>query len=166
MGTGTAARRLAAVLVDIACFTAGCVPGLETNMEEQKVYWQAVFEAKNGAVTPLDAVKSSKYFGTLETVKEVWAKHPNSSNGSYRLLGWLPFDTWISLRNFKVVKDWENYFGCGKGVVAASAKPRREPDHAPNWWDLPKVTEDSAKKLGEDYMAAVRASSGDKGKRA
>lgn len=40
-------------------------------------------------------------------------------------------------------------------------KPRREPDHAPFWWDLPSVTEDNAAALGESFMDVVRKMSGD-----
>lgn len=54
----------------------------------------------------------------------------------------------------------------GKPRPATTGSPSRrrdrEPDYAPHYWDLPKVTEDNAKQLGEDYMAAVRASAGDK----
>lgn len=45
---------------------------------------------------------------------------------------------------------------------AAPAKPRRAPDHAPNWWDMPLNPETGLRVDPEDAMAAVRAMSGDK----
>lgn len=46
-------------------------------------------------------------------------------------------------------------------VADRKGKPRREPDHAPFWWDLPSVTEDNAAALGESFMDVVRKMSGD-----
>lgn len=121
---------------------------------------------------------ATKEFASLEEAlayNETYAK-----NSEYKLIGYMNHTTFSVLHKaagenlpqpawkeyaMRVICGHPEFHPYGRFTPPVAAKPRREPDHAPNYWDLPPVTEDTVKKLGNDYMAAVRASSGDKRER-